>query len=158
MLLLAILQEDKLSIILNLITVPGVGLTPTENPTRIQLNKAAHIAKHSTASIGKFESKLPKEKEPKNLGNKRKFESNVGNMKAEKAREMNIFDQIIRKKPKIDLNKAANQLIHSEETEASDRKKQGGKKKKHKGGNKALPKLVKKVKKIKIKGKKGRRH
>ncbi|XP_077980410.1 ribosome biogenesis regulatory protein homolog [Glandiceps talaboti] len=137
--------------------VPGVGLTPTEKPSKDQLSKAALIAKHSTASIGKFERKLPKEKPPKNTGKKRKFEPNFGNMKGEKDKQMNILDTLNNKKAKLDVQKAVNQQIHTEEQEAAANKRQNKKPKKQKGKNKALPKLVKKVKKIKIKGKKGRR-
>lgn len=52
--------------------VPGVGLTPTEAPSKDYLGKALSVAKTSTASIGKFTENLPKEKPPKNTGRKRK--------------------------------------------------------------------------------------
>ena len=53
-------------------TVPGVGLTPTENPSKDHLTKALVLAKKSTASIGKFTEKLPKEKPSRYTGKKRK--------------------------------------------------------------------------------------
>ena len=53
-------------------TVPGVGLTPTEAPSKDHLNKALVLAKKSTASIGKFTDNLPKEKPSKHTGKKRK--------------------------------------------------------------------------------------
>ncbi len=40
------------------ITVTGEGVKPTTNLKRNEVNKAIHIAKQSTASIGKFEEKL----------------------------------------------------------------------------------------------------
>ena len=54
------------------LTVPGVGLTPTEAPSKDHLNKALVLAKKSTASIGKFTDNLPKEKPSKHTGKKRK--------------------------------------------------------------------------------------
>ena len=53
-------------------SVPGVGLTPTEAPSKEYLGKALAVAKSSTASIGKFTDALPKEKPAKNMGKKRK--------------------------------------------------------------------------------------
>ena len=52
--------------------MPGVGLTPTETPSKEHLSKALVLAKKSTASIGKFTEKLPKEKPSKYTGKKRK--------------------------------------------------------------------------------------
>jgi len=57
-------------------TVPGVGLTPTEAPSKDYLGKALAVAKNSTASIGKFTESLPKEKPQKNMGRKRKVNVN----------------------------------------------------------------------------------
>ncbi|XP_070579672.1 ribosome biogenesis regulatory protein homolog [Ptychodera flava] len=138
--------------------VPGVGITPTEKQSKENLSRAAHIAKHSTASIGKFEKSLPREKAPKNLGKKRKFEANFGNMKLEKDKQLSILEGISKKKPKLDVQKAVGQYIHDEESASAEaNRKQTKKPKKRKGQNKALPKLVKKNKKVKIKGKKNRR-
>lgn len=53
-------------------SVPGVGLTPTETPSKDYLGKALAVAKKSTASIGKFTENLPKEKPSKSGGKKRK--------------------------------------------------------------------------------------
>lgn len=54
--------------------VPGVGLFPSDKPVKEDVNKALHLAKKSTASIGKFTESLPKEKPTKNMGKKRKVE------------------------------------------------------------------------------------
>ena len=52
--------------------MPGVGLVPTEKPSKDDLGKALAVARRSTASVGKFTDSLPKEKAPKNQGKKRK--------------------------------------------------------------------------------------
>lgn len=55
-------------------SVPGVGLTPTDTPSKDHLGKALAVAKKSTASIGKFTDSLPKEKPSRFTGKKRKVE------------------------------------------------------------------------------------
>ena len=53
--------------------MPGIGITPTENPVKEQVEKAIQTARKSTASVGKFTDKLPEEKtRGKHLGKKRK--------------------------------------------------------------------------------------
>ena len=52
--------------------VPGVGLLPTEAPDKQHVSRAIAEARRSTASVGKFTDKLPKEKPAKNMGKKRK--------------------------------------------------------------------------------------
>jgi hypothetical protein len=74
---LSILNLYILSVIvfindIDVLTVPGVGLTPTEAPDKDHLSRALHLAKRSTASLGKFTKELPKEKPVKNMGKKRK--------------------------------------------------------------------------------------
>ena len=50
----------------------GVGLVPTEEPDKNHVNRAIAEARRSTASVGKFTDKLPKERPAKNTGKKRK--------------------------------------------------------------------------------------
>jgi len=52
--------------------VPGVGLTPTDTPDKDDVSRALHLARKSTASLGKFTQELPKEKPAKHVGKKRK--------------------------------------------------------------------------------------
>ncbi len=54
------------------IKVPGMGLAPTPQQSKAELAQAVNIAKRSTASVGKFQDNLPKEKTPKNTGKKEK--------------------------------------------------------------------------------------
>ena len=62
----------ELSHLFNIFTVPGVGLMPTETPDKDHVSRALHEAKKSTASVGRFTDRLPKEKAAKGLGKKRK--------------------------------------------------------------------------------------
>lgn len=67
-----IVQAADNHMLLHCISVPGVGLTPTEQPSKDHLSKALAVAYKSTASIGRFTEKLPKEKPTKFSGKKRK--------------------------------------------------------------------------------------
>lgn len=68
-----------------------------------QLNKAQSLAKQSTASLGKFVDKLSEEKPEKNSGKKRKFESNLDDLKGEKSKNLQIIDHLLeRQKKSID--------------------------------------------------------
>ncbi|KAH9498437.1 Rhodanese- sulfurtransferase [Bulinus truncatus] len=99
--------------------VPGVGLTPTENPSKDHLSKALAVAYKSTASIGKFTEKLPKEKPSKFTGKKRKFEPSIGNLIKEKEKQLEILDISSKKIPKIDVTKASNRALRQEEQDRS---------------------------------------
>ncbi|XP_072167794.1 ribosome biogenesis regulatory protein homolog [Diadema setosum] len=125
--------------------VPGVGLTPTENPSKSQINKAIHLSKHSTASIGKFENKLPKEPDVKNLGKRRKFDPVMGSLKKEHDLQRDVIAGLMRGKPEMNVTKAVNRQIREEqEGAAAERQtgKKGGKRGKEKGSRKALPKTA----------------
>lgn len=118
--------------------VPGVGLTPmvpTESQRSDDLKKASALAKTSTASLGKFQEKLPsalakKVKTPQ--GKKRKFDPLVNN--DEKAKSLKVLEQINSKKSKIDITKAVGRQQASDENEQSEEKKT--KKGAKKGGGK----------------------
>ncbi|XP_005096118.1 ribosome biogenesis regulatory protein homolog [Aplysia californica] len=117
--------------------VPGVGLTPTEKPSKDQLSKALAVAHKSTASIGKFTDRLPKEKPSRFTGKKRKFEPSIGNLKSEKEKQLNLIETNAKKLPKIDMAKATNRALRQEEQTAS-REKQSRKTPKKAKGKKAL--------------------
>merc|ERR1711902_266500 len=98
--------------------VPGVGLTPTASADPKQssndLKKASELAKKATASLGKFQDKLPKSLEnkiQKPKGKKRKFDSVVGKNDVEKAKNMKVLDLISSKQPKIDVSKGVGRQI-----------------------------------------------
>ena len=90
------------------------------------VEKEIDLAKISTASLGKFQEKLPKEKENKKKGIKRKFESVCGDRDAEKQKTLEIWGKI-NKKPSLDITKGVNKHIANEQANAAfnDRKKTG---------------------------------
>eukprot|EP00794_Sanderia_malayensis_P009144 gene9144-10117_t len=96
---------------------------PEARKTQERLGKEIDIAKTSTASIGKFQQKLPKETE-KRRGIKRKFESVVGNPSSEKEKTLDIWNKV--HNPSIvDSNKGAKKLITESQRDVS---KKGSKK------------------------------
>ncbi|XP_014274001.1 ribosome biogenesis regulatory protein homolog [Halyomorpha halys] len=114
--------------------VPSMGLPPTPKMTAKQLNTAAQVANVSTASLGKFQPRLSKEK---NLNKssvltvkKRKFPAPTKD--EEYNRNLKLADSLLNKKPKLNLEKAVNREIYDQETSASERKK-GGNNKQRKG-------------------------
>ncbi|CAG5895932.1 ribosome biogenesis regulatory protein homolog [Menidia menidia] len=126
------------------VKVPGVGLLPKAQQSRDELAKAVSVAKSSTASVGRFQDRLPKEKPPKNTGKKRKFEPLIGDFSNEKQRQLELLRVLDSKKPKLDITKAVNTQMREEDREeaAAKRKKGAGKKGRKantggKGGGKA---------------------
>lgn len=82
-------------------------LEAVDKANKEEIARSVATAKTSTASLGKFMNKLPKEKPPKNMGKKRKFESNFAtDLKAEKDKNMRILEDINKKKPKLDIQEA----------------------------------------------------
>jgi len=107
------------------VKVPTTGLVPTEKPTRNELHQAMHVAKAATASLGKFQEKLPKEKPLKNTGKKRSFEPIVQAPGTEKNRNLDVLSKIMNKKPKLNLDKQAvsREVRHEEPTTQDDDKR-----------------------------------
>uniref|UniRef100_A0A673X071 Ribosome biogenesis regulatory protein n=1 Tax=Salmo trutta TaxID=8032 RepID=A0A673X071_SALTR len=117
------------------IKVPGVGLTPTAQQSKTDLVRAVNVAKSSTASAGKFQDRLPKEKAPRNTGKKRKFQPVIGNFSNEKQRQLDLLKVMDSKKPRLDVNKAVNKQMREDDREESAAKFKKGGKKGRKGGN-----------------------
>uniref|UniRef100_A0AAY5KTG7 Ribosome biogenesis regulatory protein n=1 Tax=Esox lucius TaxID=8010 RepID=A0AAY5KTG7_ESOLU len=117
------------------IKVPGVGLTPTAEQSKTDLARAVSVAKVSTASVGKFQDRLPKEKAPKNTGKKRKFQPVIGNFSNEKQRQLDMLKVMDSKKPRLDVVKAANKQMRADDREEAAEKFKKGGKKGRKGGN-----------------------
>ncbi|XP_078137003.1 ribosome biogenesis regulatory protein homolog [Sander vitreus] len=116
------------------VKLPGVGLTPTAQQSKDDLSKAVSVAKTSTASVGRFQDRLPKEKPPKNTGKKRKFEPLIGNFSSEKQKQLELLKLMDSKKPKLDITKAVNkQMREDDREEASAKYKKGAGKKGRKG-------------------------
>lgn len=111
-----------------------MGLTPRAQQSKDDLSKAVSVAKTSTASVGRFQDCLPKEKPPKNTGKKRKFEPLIGNFSSEKQKQLELLKLMDSKKPKLDITKAVNkQMREDDREEASAKYKKGAGKKGRKG-------------------------
>lgn len=92
------------------------GLLPDKEFTdKDEVARAAQLAKTSTASLGKFETKLKNEKKPKNSGVKRKFEPNLVDVKSEKEKNLEIVNGLMSKAPKLDVQRAVRSVISKEE-------------------------------------------
>ncbi|RWS10476.1 ribosome biogenesis regulatory protein-like protein [Dinothrombium tinctorium] len=97
--------------------IPGTGgVLPKLSDTKEELAKVVSLAKSSTASLGKFEETMKDEK-PVKRTKKRKYGDNFGDVKAETEKSLEILDHIQNKNPKIDIDKAVNSLISTEEKE-----------------------------------------
>lgn len=100
------------------VQVPRTGFVSEEAASAKELHVAATVAKASTASVGKFQEKLPKEKEARGLGVKELIpgakRKRVADPKMERSEQLDIAQKILNKKPKIDVDKAV-QLQKKEE-------------------------------------------
>lgn len=85
-----------------------------------KLASAVTVAKASTASVGKFQAKLPKEKEARGIaaitpGANRKRKPLPVSGEAEQKENLAVIDRILNKKPKIDIEKAVARHINDEQ-------------------------------------------
>ncbi|XP_017309361.2 ribosome biogenesis regulatory protein homolog [Ictalurus punctatus] len=103
--------------------VPGVGLAPSAQQSKAELVKAVHVAKSSTASVGKFQERLPKEKPQRNTGKKRQFQPLIGDFAGEKQKQLEMLKLMESKSPRLDITKAVNKQMREEDSEASERRK-----------------------------------
>jgi hypothetical protein len=84
------------------------------------------MANKADASMSKFSQKLKNsEKVTRGLGKKRKFESNSIDLKAEKDKQLKVFDKLTSNrdkssKEKLNISKAANKHIASEQMNNDD--------------------------------------
>ncbi|XP_026490922.2 ribosome biogenesis regulatory protein homolog [Vanessa tameamea] len=113
------------------VNIPRVGLPVTSDKANAtQLSTAAVVAKASTASLGKFQDKLPKEKEARGKGvhelipgKVRKRNAPIPTPQMERENNLNLIDRILNKRPKIDMDKAVSKHIHKEQVQRSEEKK-----------------------------------
>uniref|UniRef100_A0A3B1IUZ6 Ribosome biogenesis regulatory protein n=1 Tax=Astyanax mexicanus TaxID=7994 RepID=A0A3B1IUZ6_ASTMX len=114
--------------------VAGLGLAPRAQQSKSELAQAVSVARTSTASVGKFQDRLPKEKAPRNTGKKRKFQPLLGDFGNEKQKQLEMLKVMETKKPRLDVTKAVNkQLREDEEEEGRTRRKKGSGKKGDRG-------------------------
>ncbi|XP_054714027.1 ribosome biogenesis regulatory protein homolog [Uloborus diversus] len=87
-------------------------LESVDRADKEQLSRSVSAAKTATASLGRFVEKLPRERAPKNSGNKQKFKPNIpSNMKKEKENNLKILQELERKKPKLDVQEAVQRYL-----------------------------------------------
>lgn len=116
------------------VKVPGVGLVPTAQQSKDELTRAVSVAKTSTASAGRFQDRLPKEKPPK-TGKRRKFEPLIGDFSNEKHKQLELLKILDSKKPQMDVTKAVNKQMREEDREETAAKYKRGAAKKGRKGN-----------------------
>lgn len=91
--------------------VPRAGYIGPETASASQLTTAISIAKASTASVGKFQDAIPKEKQARGIGVKelipgtKRKASHISDV-PEKVHNLELINSVLRKKPKIDEDKA----------------------------------------------------
>ncbi|KAG2458410.1 RRS1 protein, partial [Polypterus senegalus] len=113
---------------------------PTKDQSKAELGKAMQLARISTASVGKFQDKLPKEKPIRTVGKKRSFQPLIGDFNTEKQRQLDLLKVMESKKPRMNVTRAVNRQMREEDAEAARHKKdarrggKGGKKKGRGGG------------------------
>lgn len=78
------------------------------------------MARSSTASLGKFQNKLPKEKEAKGVaditpGSSRKRKLPPVSGTQERSENLAIAEKVLNKKPKLDIEKAVARHINQEQ-------------------------------------------
>ncbi|NXL14403.1 RRS1 protein, partial [Setophaga kirtlandii] len=102
--------------------VPAAPLHPTGHQDRDELRRVARVARVSTASLGRFQPRLPKEPaEPpsRSGGKKRRFQPLLGNLAAERSRQLELLRDMGSKKPVLDITRAVNKQLRQEEAEAA---------------------------------------
>ncbi|XP_075776724.1 ribosome biogenesis regulatory protein homolog [Pelodiscus sinensis] len=101
--------------------LPGRGLHPTGHQSRDELGRAAQVARVSTASLGRFQPRLPKEPAapPARGGKKRHFEPLLGDLAAERSRQLELLRGLGSKKAPLDLTRAVNKQLREEDAAAA---------------------------------------
>jgi len=115
-------------------------LESVDRADKNQLSRSLATAKSSTASLGKYMDRLPKERQPKNMNQKRKFKPNF-NTKAEKENNLKILEQMSRKKPKLDVAEAVQRHMSKPLKDKSDDKRAASEKRKKAKKNKFVKNL-----------------
>ncbi|NWU95693.1 RRS1 protein, partial [Upupa epops] len=114
-------------------TTTTTTMHPTGHQSRQELAHAARVARVSTASLGRFQPRLPKEPaEPpsRSGGRKRRFGPLLGDLAAERGRQLDLLRDMASKRPVLDVTRAVNKQLRQEEAEAATAK---GKKQSQRG-------------------------
>ncbi|GAV04012.1 hypothetical protein RvY_14360 [Ramazzottius varieornatus] len=122
--------------------VPARGILPVagnKTPSKSQISQSAAFAKTADASVGKFTETLKSEKPVKNMGKKRKFESNEGDLQSEKMRTMGVLNSVFSKKPKVDTERALGRVKRRSDRPKKPQRSEDQKERKGGLGNKFGP-------------------
>ncbi|XP_039102879.1 ribosome biogenesis regulatory protein homolog [Hyaena hyaena] len=103
----------------------AAGLRPAGHQGREELARAAHVARLSTASAGRFQARLPKEKAPRGSGSRRKFRPLFGDFAAEKKSQLELLRVMNSGKPRLDVTRATNKQMREEDQEAAAQRRKG---------------------------------
>jgi len=133
------------------VKIPRIGLPVTsDKATANQLATAVTVARSATASVGKFQPRLPKEQDARGrgvselIGNERKRKAAPPDLDTERKNNLNLVDGLSRKTPRIDMDLAVSKQLRQEQQERSEEKRnekpKAGRKKPGKGGKKAFVK------------------
>ncbi|XP_011181311.1 ribosome biogenesis regulatory protein homolog [Zeugodacus cucurbitae] len=122
------------------VEVPRGGYFGPEVASSGQLLTAVTVAKSSTASVGKFQDKLPKEKQARGIGVKELIpgaKRKASHISAQPEKEVNLdlIKSVLNKKPKYDIEKAISIQKNDDRIQRESNPIEKGKKgKKGKGG------------------------
>ncbi|KYQ52144.1 Ribosome biogenesis regulatory protein like protein [Trachymyrmex zeteki] len=114
------------------IKLPRVGLPTREHfPNSQQLSEALTVARTSTASIGKFQFRLPKEKDAKGIAKeitrmKKKRKAPPLSFIEEKLRNKNLLDSILKSNTKIIRDDYSRGITEIKQSTTSGNKKRKG--------------------------------
>ncbi|KAB1256530.1 Hydroxyacid-oxoacid transhydrogenase; mitochondrial [Camelus dromedarius] len=112
----------------------ATGMHPTGHQSKEELGRAMQVARVSTASVGRFQERLPKEKAPRGSGKKRKFQPLFGDFAAEKKSQLEMLRVMNSKKPQMDVTRATNKQMREEDQEEAAKRRKMSQKGKRKGG------------------------
>ncbi|EZA48437.1 hypothetical protein DMN91_009083 [Ooceraea biroi] len=124
------------------VKLPRVGLPTKENfPSSQQLSQALTVARASTASVGRFQPKLPKEKDAKGIakevpGLKRKRRGAPLSMGDEKRQNKELIDDVLKSKTKILREDYSVGTTELKQSASGGKRKKGGKAAKSKAARK----------------------
>ncbi|KAB0793616.1 hypothetical protein PPYR_13236 [Photinus pyralis] len=119
------------------IKIPRLGLTNSELSSAKELQTAVTLTRSATASLGKFQNKLPKEKEGRGLrrlmpNSSVKSKSGAVSTWDEKQNNMNIVNSVISGRPKLNVEKAVGRHLkysgNSDDKEETSKKSQRSRK------------------------------
>lgn len=99
-----------------------LNINPTGGGDKTNLSKQFHIAKKSTASLGKFDTAVRGENQQVERGVKRKFQPNQPSQ-GEKDRMMKLVGEVTKGDSVLNAKKAAGRLMAGEQGEAGSGKK-----------------------------------